>query len=92
MKDVTNFLVGMIVGAVVGAVVALFYAPKSGAELRADIQNQADSERQRLQALYEEKLGQMQTQLNDVHQDVSKMLESAKPPAEAEASAGQENA
>lgn len=87
MKDVTNFLVGMIVGAVIGAAVALLYAPKSGAELRADIQNQADAERQRLQSLYEEKLGQMQAQIDDVHKDVQTALEQAKPQAEAEGQA-----
>lgn len=41
-KDTNNFLVGSIIGGIVGATVALFFAPKSGRELRNDLSGQVD--------------------------------------------------
>ncbi|MBE4908302.1 YtxH domain-containing protein [Bacillus luteolus] len=40
-KNDNNFLIGAIVGGVIGAATALFLAPKSGRELRDDINTQA---------------------------------------------------
>ena len=91
MNNTLSFLVGMIVGAVVGGVAALFLTPQSGAELRASIQEQANQERQRLQNRYEQQLGQMQAQLDNVNEDVQSMLEQAKKTGHSESAAPQSN-
>lgn len=83
MKDMVNFLAGVVVGGILGAVAALLLAPQSGAELRASLQEQANVERQRLQERYEQEMGKMQAQLDSVHKDVQAMLEDAKKPGEA---------
>ena len=45
MKEIVYF----VMGAAVGATVALLFAPKSGAELRADLQATAEKDKARLQ-------------------------------------------
>ena len=45
MKEIVYF----VMGAAVGAIVALLFAPKSGAELRADLQATAEKDKARLQ-------------------------------------------
>ncbi len=52
MKDILYF----IAGAAIGALFALFMAPKSGQELREDLQERANLDLQRLQLSYEQKL------------------------------------
>jgi gas vesicle protein len=92
MKDAVNFLAGMILGAAIGAVTALLFAPQSGAELRANIQEQALAERQRLQALYEQQMAELQPQLDKLQKDVQSVLENTRKMAEAESDAGEEAA
>lgn len=92
MKDTINFLAGMILGAAIGAVAALLFAPQSGAELRANIQEQAMAERQRLQALYEQQMAELQPQLDKLQKDVQSLLEQTKKTAEAEGDAGEDAA
>jgi gas vesicle protein len=82
MKNTLNFFAGMIVGAVLGAVTTLLYAPQSGAELRANLQEQANAERQRLQTLYEKQLGELQSQVDKVQKDVQSLLEQTEQTAE----------
>jgi gas vesicle protein len=82
MKNTLNFIAGMIVGAVLGAVTTLLYAPQSGAELRANLQEQANAERQRLQTFYEKQLGELQSQVDKVQKDVQSLLEQTKQTAE----------
>jgi gas vesicle protein len=82
MKNTLNFFAGMIVGAVLGAVTTLLYAPQSGAELRANLQEQANAERQRLQTFYEKQLGELQSQVDKVQKDVQSLLEQTKQTAE----------
>lgn len=84
MKNASNFFAGMIVGAVIGAVAALLYAPQSGPELRANLQKQADAERQQLRTLYEKQLGELQSQVDKVHKDVQTALEQTKQTVEVE--------
>ncbi len=43
MRKLLGFIVGAIVGGLVGATLALLYAPASGAELRAQIRERADT-------------------------------------------------
>ena len=92
MKDTINFLAGMILGAAIGAVAALLFAPQSGAELRANIQEQAMAERQRLQALYEQQMAELQPQIDKLQKDVQSLLEQTKKTAEAEGDAGEDAA
>jgi gas vesicle protein len=82
MKNTLNFIAGMIVGAVLGAVTTLLYAPQSGAELRANLQEQANAERQQLQTFYEKQLGELQSQVDKVQKDVQSLLEQTKQTAE----------
>ena len=52
MKDILYFIAGVAIG----SVLALFLAPKSGEELRGDIQTRANADLQRLQQSYEQKM------------------------------------
>ncbi len=92
MRDAINFLAGMILGAAIGAVTALLFAPQSGAELRANIQEQAMAERQRLQALYEQQMAELQPQLDKLQKDIQSVLEQTTKMSEAEGDAGEETA
>lgn len=84
MKNTLNFFAGMIVGGVLGAMAALLYAPQSGAELRANLQEQANAERQRLQTLYEKQLDEVKSQLDKAQKDVQSVLEQTQQTAEVE--------
>ena len=90
MKDTINFLAGMILGAAIGAVTALLFAPQSGADLRANIQEQAMAERQRLQALYEKQMAELQPQLDKLQKDIQSVLEQTTKMAETEGDTGEE--
>lgn len=93
MKDTINFLAGLILGAAIGAVTALLFAPQSGAELRASIQEQALAERQRLQTLYEQQMAELQPQIDKIQKDIQSVLEQTKKTAEVvEEEAGQDAA
>ena len=76
MKSIFAF----IVGAAVGAIAALLYAPQSGEELRARIREEAEIERQRLQAQYERGLAEMHTRIDKVQQDVQSMVNQIESP------------
>ena len=71
MSNVISF----IIGAVFGAAVALLYAPQSGEELRANIRNEAEVERQRLQAQYEKSMQDLRERIEMVQADVQSLLE-----------------
>jgi len=70
----SNFI-SFIFGAVIGAAVALLYAPQSGEELRANIREEAQVERQRLQAQYEKSMQDLRERIELVQADVQAMLE-----------------
>ena len=76
MKSIFAF----IVGAAVGAIAALLYAPQSGEELRARIREEAELERQRLQAQYERGLTEMHARVDKVQQDVQTLVNQSKSP------------
>lgn len=42
MSKTSNFIAGTILGAAVGSILALLFTPKSGAELRKDLQEKAN--------------------------------------------------
>ena len=86
MKSIFAF----IVGAAVGAIAALLYAPQSGEELRARIREEAELERQRLQAQYERGLSEMHDRVDKVQQDVQTLVNQSKSPDGEEAVVEQE--
>ena len=92
MRDLINFLSGMILGAAIGAVTALLFAPQTGAELRANLQEQAVAERQRLQALLEQQMAELQPQIEKLQKDIQKVLENTEQIAEAESDTSEEAA
>lgn len=70
-----NSFVSFILGAVVGAVVALLYAPQSGEELRAHLRQEAEVERQRLQAQFEKGMEELQGRIDKVTADIQTLIE-----------------
>ncbi len=78
MNNVLSFFIGTIFG----AAVALLYAPQSGEELRGRIREEAQVERQRLQAQYEKSVQEMHDRIEKVQQDVQALLEQAEEKAE----------
>jgi len=86
MKDFLYF----IMGAAVGALVALIMAPKSGQELRGDLQQRANVDFQKVQQSYEQRLQevnqkttQIQTQLKKKQQMGEELVEELKADDEA---------
>lgn len=67
-------LFAFVLGVAVGAIAALLYAPQSGEELRARIREEAELERQRLQAQYERGLAELQTRMDKVQHDVQTLI------------------
>ena len=77
-----NNIVSFILGAIVGAAVALLYAPQSGEELRANLREEAQVERQRLQAQYEKGMRDLQEAINKVQVDLQSLLQQAEEQVE----------
>lgn len=77
-----NSIVSFILGAIVGAAVALLYAPQSGEELRANLREEAQVERQRLQAQYEKGMQDLQEAINRVQVDLQSLLQQAEEQGE----------
>ncbi len=71
MKSMFAFIVGIAVG----AIAALLYAPQSGEELRARIREEAELERQRLQAQYERGLTELNTRMDKVQEDIQTLVD-----------------
>ena len=70
MKEMVFFLLG----AAVGAVVALMLAPKSGAELRAQIQTTAEKDRDRLQSEWQAGMQRTNEKLDKLQADLKQAL------------------
>jgi gas vesicle protein len=68
MKDILYFIFGVTVG----ALAALMLAPKSGEELRVDIQQRANSDLQKLQKSYEQGLAEVNKKLEQVQVQLKK--------------------
>jgi len=71
MKDILYF----IVGATVGALVALMMAPKSGQELRGDIQQRANVDFQKVQQSYEQGLQEINQKMTQIQAQLKKNQE-----------------
>ena len=72
MKEILFFLVGLALGAIGG----LMLAPKSGQELRGDIQQRANVDMQKLQQSYEQGMAEMNKKLEQVQAQLKKSQES----------------
>jgi gas vesicle protein len=81
MKEILYF----VLGAAVGATVALLFAPKSGAELRADFQATAEKDLSKLQADWQAAMARTNKQLDQMQADLKRALQQAQDEEEAEA-------
>lgn len=68
MKDILYFMLGMTVG----ALMALLMAPKSGEELRSELQERTNVDLQKLQATYEQKLADVNKSLESIQAQLKK--------------------
>ena len=68
MKEIVYF----VLGAAIGATVALLFAPKSGAELRADLQATAEKDKARLQADWQDAMAKTHERLDQIQADLKK--------------------
>ena len=73
MKEIVYF----VLGAAVGATVALLFAPKSGAELRADLQATAEKDLSRLQADWQATMAKTNERLDQMQADLKQALQQA---------------
>jgi gas vesicle protein len=86
MKSIISFLFG----AAVGAVAALFLAPSSGEDLRAQVQEVAERDAQRLQQAWQQDMQKMndqivklQSQIQDYQQQLSEKNDASQDEGEA---------
>ena len=70
-------LVFLLIGFIGGAALALFFAPESGDVLRAQLGNDAATERQKLNDEVHRSLANLQTRVDTVHADLSSYIQSA---------------
>ena len=68
MKGILYF----VFGAAIGALAALLFAPKSGTELRGDIQQRANIDLQRLQQSYEQGMAEMNKKMEQIQAQLKK--------------------
>ena len=68
-------LVFFVLGAAVGAVAALMFAPKSGAELRAQLQTAAERDLERLQSEWEKGLQVTNQKVDKLQADLKQALQ-----------------
>lgn len=87
-----NNVLSFFMGAIFGAAVALLYAPQSGEELRGRIREEAQVERQRLQAQYEKSMQEMHERIDKVTADIQSLIEQSEEPEEEAAEEGEAEA
>ncbi len=68
MKGILYF----VFGAAIGALAALLFAPKSGMELRGDIQQRTNIDMQRLQQRYEQGMAEMNKKMEQIQAQLKK--------------------
>lgn len=88
MKSIISFLLG----AAVGAAAALFLAPSSGEDLRAQVQEIAERDAQRLQQAWQQdmqkmndQIAKLQSQIQDYQQQLNEKLDASQDEGESEA-------
>jgi gas vesicle protein len=77
-----EFVKGLLVGCALGAAAALLYAPKSGAETRAQLSSQATAEWELAQAKMHKGMESLQAQLESVQAELEKLTEQQEELAE----------
>ena len=70
-----EFLKGLLTGFALGATAALLYAPRSGAETRAQLSSQATAEWESAQAGLHKGMESVQAQLESVQAELKKLTE-----------------
>jgi gas vesicle protein len=78
MKEIMYFVFGVAIGAVVG----LLVAPKSGKELRADLQATAEKDLSKLQGEWQAAMSKTNERLDKIQTDLGQALEQAQVEAE----------
>ena len=78
MKEMVFFLLGVAVG----AIVALMLAPKSGAELRAQIQTTAEKDLERLQSEWQNGMQRTNEKLDKLQLDLKQALRQSQSESE----------
>ncbi len=78
MKNALSFLLGTVFGAVIGSMVALLFAPSSGAELRANIKTQADTQYARMQDEWQKGMQGLQSRMDKMSSDIQAMSKQPK--------------
>jgi gas vesicle protein len=78
MKEILYFVFGLAIGAVFG----LLVAPKSGKELRADLQATAEKDLSRLQGEWQAAMVKTNERLDKIQADLKQALEQAQGEAE----------
>lgn len=66
MKCIPSIFVGVVIGAAIGAIVALLLTPLRGEELRSRVGQEAEVERQKVQAGFEKAKHQTQERIGNL--------------------------
>ena len=74
MKYFSGFFMGILVGVGIG----LLFAPSSGEELRAQIQQEAEIELKKLEAEWQRRLQQVQKSIEETRNEVKSMAQKDK--------------
>ena len=83
MKYISGFFAGMLVGVAVG----FLFAPTSGEELRAQIQQEAQVEMKKIEAEWHKRLQQVQKTIDETRVEVKSMVDKNKGDEAAETAA-----
>lgn len=70
VKYFSGFFVGMLVGVAVG----FLFAPSSGEELRAQIQQEAEKEMQKIEAEWRKRLQQVQSSIDETRSEMKEAI------------------
>jgi gas vesicle protein len=84
MKYFSGFFMGILVGVGIG----LLFAPSSGEELRAQIQQEAEIELKKLEAEWQRRLQQVQKSIEETRNEVKSMAQKDKAGDGTEAAEG----
>lgn len=66
MQRTMSFLAGILAGAAVGATVALLYAPMSGKDMQAQLQQQVDTARAEAEKAYRERMAELEKRIAEL--------------------------
>ncbi|HSB05359.1 MAG TPA: YtxH domain-containing protein [Thermodesulfobacteriota bacterium] len=76
----SNFLIGLVFGSIVGALVGIFFAPKSGKQLRSKIKERGAEVLKDAEEIYEEAtavLDDVQRHAEELKRDLAKVRQKA---------------